>query len=780
MFVLIKTAYCMLKKRKIQSILIGLMLMLTTMLLYTGIGIITTDSPYDQMFERAKASHTLLETDEGLYDTNTLVSWWQAQSEVENVNLFPTALVVGPIKIKGRLENESFKVSEFTQGSSFDLLYGENNKPCTEISTGEIWINTDTANDFDIHIGDILSLPNATKTIDFIVTHIIVDPIYSSGMFSPSKVWVSEGTLEKYFKENKHISQIGIRYETYTEALELNVLKNFKKSLPNGFLGNVDLHTRLKKYFTITSDILSALLVLTAILMLFVVMMIIRSTINNVVLNKYKSIGVMKAIGYNATEIVLVFMLQFLILLFLQMPFGMLLGYVVRQKLLLTMTDALHIPVTGNVVIPLVITLVMLISAVTLFTFISAKKAGKVKPVQAIKYGMPESKHYKTSFSISRLPRFPLAALFVLKQVLGNKRHTLFQILVFSTSIFLAVTVLSISTSFNDKNTVMYYVGMASGDMSLSTDESVSYETLMTDLNSMEGVEAAASYEYVDNCSTFSEKLDDYISLYGVIIRGDAQEIGFKIKTGHFPSINNEVLITQYVADESNKAFGDYIEIQTPSGPKKYLISGIYETVFNNGQEFVISSSLNEEDIINASNTAIKLNLSDNYRTVEEKIKKKYADNVGIEKEDFASKSLKNTTQKVTSILLYVSVIFLIVCAFAIFNWTLMDIKNSSKMYGILKANGMSNFKIIRILLFKSWFITLAGCAIGIVMSMLLAAPLLIYFISFGFKLTSFVITVPFNLALLISLLFIATSTISTLIPGLRIGKITPRILIVE
>lgn len=732
------------------------------------------------MFNRANASHTVLETDKGLYDMNTLMTWWNNQDEVESAILYPTALVSSPIKINGYMENESFKLSEVIEGSSYDILYDENNTPCQDINEGEIWVNTSTASDLNIHVGDQVSLLSDQKYIDFKVAHIIVDPIYSSGMFSPSKIWASDGTIDRYFSNNKQIYQVAIRFKNYSEKIELESLRNFKKSLADGFLGYAHTYPNIKNYFTLTSNILSALLVTTAIVMLFVVMLIIRSTINNVILSKYKNIGVMKALGYSSKEIIWVFVLQFLMLLTIEIPFGLLFGYFVRAQLLSTMTSALHIPVSGNVLLPLIITLITLYCVVYLFTFFSAKKAGNVKPVQAIKYGMPENKHYKTSFSITRWSRTPLPLLFVLKQLLGNKKHTIFQVSIFSISVFLAVVVLSISSSFNSKDTAMCYVGMASGDMTLSPDETVSYEQLVSDLRNIKGIKALATYEYFDNCTTYSAMLDDYIALYGITVLGDAEKIGFQIKKGHFPRTANEAIITEYLAYQLNKTSGDYFEIQTKYGPKKYLISGTYETVFNNGQEFILASDLDPIDPVIASDTNIKLNLSGEYSAIEAKIKALYGSSISIEKEDYASKALKKSTQKVTSVLIYVSVVFLVVCGFAIFNWTLMDVKNASRMYGILKANGMNNFKIMSIVLIKSWIITVLGCAIGIFISLLLASPILLFFISFGFKLTSFVITVPWTYALLTSVLFIATSTVSTLLPALKIGKITPRILIIE
>lgn len=60
MFVTLKTALAAIKKRKMQSLLISIIMMLISVLLYTGISMINQTSPFNTMFERANATESML------------------------------------------------------------------------------------------------------------------------------------------------------------------------------------------------------------------------------------------------------------------------------------------------------------------------------------------------------------------------------------------------------------------------------------------------------------------------------------------------------------------------------------------------------------------------------------------------------------------------------------------------------------------------------------------------------------------------------------------------
>lgn len=92
MLVTMKMSWAMFKRKKVQNILIGLILLLTATLLYVGLSVASQSSPYQKMFKRANASHSLYLLSAQANDINRSREFFENHDEVSDVQ-FQRALM---------------------------------------------------------------------------------------------------------------------------------------------------------------------------------------------------------------------------------------------------------------------------------------------------------------------------------------------------------------------------------------------------------------------------------------------------------------------------------------------------------------------------------------------------------------------------------------------------------------------------------------------------------------------------------------------------------------
>jgi len=320
--------------------------------------------------------------------------------------------------------------------------------------------------------------------------------------------------------------------------------------------------------------------------------------------------------------------------------------------------------------------------------------------------------------------------------------------------------------------------------MTISYQGPESKEKILSELRGIDEISRAIYSVHSIDSSIYSNKTGKQISITRTMILGNSDSFGITPIKGRSPRSGNEILITSQLAQEIGKDIGDYTEIKSAEGTKKYLITGLYQSVMNMGLAYMMPYSEDAAQIIENIHEGYTVKFSDStitYEEVENLLNAKYGDQIDIKRLDETSQTVKDMTEQLPPVFLLLIGIFYIVCGASVVNWTIMDIKRSSKMYGILKASGLSNGNIMQMMAVKAVMLTSCACAIGSAAA-LYAAPSLLRTI---FAITPYQITniqiQPSMVNTIITIMFYLVITLTaTLIPARKIRNITPRVLIVD
>lgn len=771
----------MLTRRKGQSITIGIILSLTALLLFIGVSLITSSDAFERMYERAKGSHTLLLVSQHLHDYEKIMSWWEEQEPVEHVHLIRESEIIKiNVNKNGKTEMDSFFLAEYNAQTEQNQLYTLEDELAAPLQAHEIYVNPVFANLFDVKKYDELDVLINNELVAFTVAGIVVDPQYSS-MLSYSRNWIAEGVLDRYGIE--HGATIGIRYTSYDAAIEETLIAEFEAYSAQDFPAQIMPFETLELIYSLLFTVISAALLLVSLLMLFIVIFIIRNTISNTIIDNYKSIGVMKATGFSNRQIKAIYVLMYGFLTGLASSFGIVIGYVLQGTIVEKLQEALNVPVTRELAIPGMVTLLLILGLVTVFSYIAARKATRIKPIQAIKYGLPEESVTTTRVGVKHLIKLPFSLIIALKQMANRSKQTIAIVASHALIIVLCISMVSILDSFRGQSIIEHFTSMPLGDMSITYHGEETVETMLLELKEMDDTKDVLYTSMImDSSITGSD--GKQVRVLGSMLLGHTEDFGVSVLKGRAPITDNEILVTTKTLDETGKSIGDYVEVHTALGAKKYLITGLYQTVNNLGLAYMITFS---EEIANLEKNAMAYytvrfsDTTNSYEEVKVTLLTRYSDTIDVKHLDDTSEGIKGMLDQLPAVFSLLIAIFYVVSGAAVMNWTSTDIKRSTKMFGLLKVSGLSNRQIMGSLVLKTMLITLTASVIGVSVALLFAP----YFMEWLVSVTPFQIT---NLSLELSNLsavltvgcYYLVTLVATLLPAKKIKKITPRVLLID
>lgn len=782
MFVTFKTALAAIKKRKVQSLLISIIMMLISVLLYTGISMVNQISPFNTMFERANGTESMLILSIDGNDIEETTKWWQDRKEVKDTITYKSSMINGEFELKGNTETELMLLTEYIKGSELDLLY-EDGKTLAEIPVGNnMLINYNFAKNRDLEIGDTISFRYENEVYVFQVSGFVVDPHFSNAFINPSRCFIAPD----FFKENDITSDtklFSIKYHDIDKVDDNALYEAYSEEIVHStspiFLG----YDVIESSYSIILGVIASILLVVSVFIFIIVVFVIRATIHNLILQQYKQIGVKKIIGYTNKQIRNSMLMIYGLIGLISSTIGAFIGLPIRRIVNSSISYDIQVGLTNKIDIFLPVTIVIIVSLVILFAYLATRKTNKIKPVQAIKYGMPEKKFSNNCFSIIGFKKAPLSFLLSIKLLLANKGKTITTTLLITILIYVALLIFNTGgTLANSEHLSSHLLGLKMGDFTIVDNSEKSVKETTDKIRTIDDVEQVIYFNYKITDSTQTTDGSTQ-TIAGQIIYGNAPENLIILVDGRQPVGVLEIAVSSDIAKLAGKSTGDYIEIQSDDENITYLITGTYNSISFSS----FSYTMIQEDIPDDLDTNGKLfwiYSSEKRVIIEEmdnKVKTVLGQDATVSKYDSNVKNILSTVSSFPIVIQSLLVIFLVVSGVIILNATIMDINNSTKDYGIMKAIGYDKGIITRVLVIRTLIMTAIGTIIGFILNMISMNSVM----QAIFKVTPFSsikLPVIFDFAGSLSLLvlFVIIGIIGTLIPARKVGRISPRLLISE
>jgi len=433
------------RKRKAQSLLILSTIMMASFLLTTAVGVLDNlNSPFEQMYEGQNGSHITMQLPPGFHDPDQIVGWWETQDNVLGVQRFPYLLVNDKIghndvtKSMGGLMITEHPGLALTQDRLVIVDGVEKSGP----DVGEVWVPTGYAYAWGIEVNDVLEITINGVGQAMSVSAIVVDPQFSIGMMNPIRVWVKEGTLALSKDSPDKGLLIAVRLSDHLQQYLL--WPDFEAALGTPFLGFLFDYAFIGYSYSMVESIIGAIMLLFSGIIILVSVCVIYFTISNAIITDFKTIGILKTQGFSAVQVKKLYVLQYMLLALVAIPLGILTSSPVTGAVLSQMVRSLGLSrLDASLTLPATVTVVTIGAVVLAATHVSARRAGLIKPADAIRNKPPASKGVgNRHLGLTRISVLPVSLLLALKSTQSEKRHSI--LMVAATAIMAFVVVFSV------------------------------------------------------------------------------------------------------------------------------------------------------------------------------------------------------------------------------------------------------------------------------------------------------------------------------------------------
>lgn len=688
--------------------------------------------PFDITFNNLRASEILLLFDHRNDDKDEITRWFSKQDEVLDVSapspyiMVNAPLIYGESEIDLSVQLTEHHMGQLTQDQTRILKGTLTEHP----NHGEIWLPSHFERSFDLHLGDTLGL-NINGTLrELRVSAFVVDPHYLSAIFNPTRAWVAPGELPflaPLSELNNNVMGIRLKDRDRLDAF----WKRFNESFE--YAGKSLQYPIFKRAFTSFYTLLSSVLLIFSVMGLLISLLIINHTISSHVFSDYKQIGVLKGLGFTPGNMVTLYLLQMCFLALLALPVGLFVSWFVVRAVVNWITEPMGIPdFTYDLTTPVLISFGITLFLIFAVSFFSARKAGLVKPVEAIRNSFQRkgrrSRKVPKAFSSLWLP---LSLLLGERFLSGQRKNLAFMGINMAGIVFVVIFCVNIANSFDNIHADRTAWGFDKADVVVNRNSFIvlplKHGQLMEMLQNYDDeIRTITPYNYA-NLFLLSRENKAVKEIQGKVYSDAISKTGLENITGHHPASADEISLCIGTAQEFHRKVGDKIPVFIEGQNKVFTITGIYQDVGNFGQGFRL-----QEKALLALNPLFEpqfygLELYPNVErdVFRSRLENQFGETIRTELGIEDRKAIVSMISNVRIAVFTISLFFVLVLVLIIYNDQNIYIRQKKISFVKLKSLGFTMRDLRMVLLWKTALNLVIGMFIGIPLSLWLGPSIM-------------------------------------------------------
>lgn len=771
----------LIKKKKINLLIAIILIFCFATIFASIITIKSTSNTFNEATNRQKSLHDLALLDFSNYQNHEdIKNWFNENEYVEFAQISPGSRFPDYVKVND--ENVIVLFQELALENNIDNLIIKEGEVSEYPDPFSLWIPTGFSKRYNIEIGDEILIPNGSNILSYKVSAIVYDPMYSSTMISPSRVWIRPGELVniKSLNDLQH-NILTIRYldPNYSDL----VWSQFSEWSGQNFIGIMIKYSDYKLTVTMSSIIIIVSLLFVGSILLFVSVIVIYFVLSSEISSSYKDLGVLISNGFSSFQLRAVNLFNYLLLLLIGTPISISIGIIGAKTIVREYRTSLGITAGSiPIVIPLIFSILIISAIIVIAVLISTSRINKITPSYAIRFGQ-ETKLVNKRKTDNNVCVSIIHLMF--RDIKQNLGKSIFSCFVIFSLVFILLFGNGFRESFSQFFSSTKPMSYPDTDLLIMSTNDTNWgytsEDVYSELLNRNNYKSIVTGAFITESIYIKLENDNYTVTTNCLI-GEYDDIGLDTLSGRNPLNVNEIALTDITSNETGKTIGDIVTISINGLEKDFTVTGLFQGINDLGKGIRLTyNALKQFD----------QTLKPNWFFIE------YDDHVDIEIEQ---KSLESTMggyievqnpkrfldsmaspilKATTTIMIILALITLIVCSITIFNFTSMAIHKDKKNYGILIVSGFNQKSLILIHILKYFLLSTLA---------IIVASALIYFfmestISGMFRSTgiSFV-ELKFNYLILVISIIIAylSPMVSVIIGTRKIKNLNLRELVVE
>lgn len=701
--------------RKLQTVVMFLIVLFCSTLLVTSFGIITSLSkPFDEFVKECQMPETHFYPyvkEEG--QLQTIIQRFESLDEVEKVEVMSRYYVEEEIYCNNNKVDALLDMVEFKEGVYDHVHFFQGDiEQVKAMTENECALPSCVANEYAINVGDEITIKFDKKPQIFTVIAIYSSPYdiltsYNSSLLVKHLPRDIDGETKLYIYTKDGVSASEL--ETAYRKINNGVLEGAQNTIDN-----------MKDANQLLGVITGSIFLAIGVIMLLVSCLIINFMIRNMMVADAKKIAVYKTLGYESKDILLMYLKFYFVIVSIACIAGIVIGDMLKNIILSNIFTNIGSTGGQSILVIGIPCFISIVSFVLLVIYLIIRKTKNVKPVIALNDMNPSNtkkKKYKGNSSM----QFSSLGI-ALRTIRSDKKGMIGVIIIAIMTVFIinfGVISLDVANTLRENND--YWIGIDKCDVVVSLADSKNLEKVSSILDQDASVShyLLSSIDYpltldwkegITNTYMYSFVYDDY------------EEAKLPIATGKNPTSADEIALASVMAEDYNKSVGDYITVYLNGQDRvELLITGIFQTYYNMGQSARVVSDIFKGHDVPFEYLTVSVYLNDNVNpnAYVESLQSSIgaAGNVYLRTEAFSSiMDMIEQPQKLA--IPYVLVLVFLIGGINIFSVVLLRNARNKKINGIYKSIGYTSNHLIKASIL--YIVILAA------ISMVIAIPLVI------------------------------------------------------
>lgn len=694
-----------LKRKKTMNVILFLFIVLAAMFVDSGINnVVTVVNGTDYYLDKAGVGDYVIVT----MGEDAVGSLDEMLATEQSVKDYRMETVVYGAQDNVTAEDGSALESKNTTifqgiGHSAIRFFDKNNREITGVEKGKIYVSGGFMEKNDLKEGDFICLEHSGVRLTLALAGTAKDALFGSDFMGNTRFILNDEDMERLL-DNEDIYQ---HYRGEICYIDTDDARAMKSALADASNVAFDGSRSTIKMCYVMDMIVAFVMLLLSICLIIVAFVVLKFSITFTIMEEFREIGVMKAIGISNGKIRGLYIVKYLFMallgsaigFFASIPFGNLLLESVSKKMVLGNDNAILINFLGSVLVILII---------LLFAYLCTGKVKKLSPIDAIRSGQTGERYKKKT--VLRIHRCPgdNALFMAINDICSNPRRFLAVILSFGLCTLFVLILVNTTATMKSPN-LIYTFGTKSDLYVTDVSDVMKYmgngsleameerlEQLKQQLED-EGMPAELCLELQFKYPiTFDG--EDYVM---TCQQGLGTEISqYQFTEGAAPENKTEIAITPQIAEQTGAHIGDIMTIHYGEEDINCMVTGYFQTMNQLGEIIRLHEDAPSDFGYIAGAMSYQINFTDAPTEEEielrkERIKKLYDNDKVMNTTEYCidCTAISGTLESVQYLLLGITLIVVILVVVLMERSFIADEKSQ---IAILKAIGFRDSAIIR------------------------------------------------------------------------------------
>ena len=600
------------------------------------------------------------------------------------------------------------------------------------LSPGEIYLPLGLKSDLDCNVGAAVTIRfGCGVQKEFRIKGFVQEPSQGSSLIGWKQAFISQEDFEAIYEEcipqeaegitvDITIVRVHQKEKTELSSTRFQRLLNLETGLVSRALGALTSEQSLR-YSTLLPEMIIKVILVFVVFLFVIVLIVMSHSIGTEIELEYVTLGVLKSQGFDKNKIRLVFLLQYMLAELIGLAAGSLVAVPIEREIsALCQTMTAVLPDRGVSVGKWAVCTLVLLTVSFLMIMVKTRKVAAISPVRAISGGREEI--YFDSRLQAPVTKKGLSASLALRQFTSGKKRYFGTLCIVAILTFFMITVNLIGNLLASRE-ALAAMGLILPDLEVHYLEKVEedYRPKAAELVESYTEVTYKNTELAKYVSLNGENLLCLCYLYPESIRG--------ILKGRAPLYENELLITDMVAEALEIGMGDSVVVANGDKEAQFIVSGIFQSGSDSGMTFAINGE--GAELVGIGD----IQYAPMYFVIEDKEKKEeigeavvaaYKDILGVHVYDNEDSSMLGGYDEIVHALQSFIYTFSILFAFVVVRMVCTrSFVQERRDIGIYKAIGFTSGKLRLGFALRFFFVSLVGAVFGMGLSILFSDDLL-------------------------------------------------------